>query len=73
MLVAAPDGLSRYCTIQFPVVHSTEPNQVVASASFVPQTDVSNTESQTSLEGNITTDDPVSLIWVIFDINLDFS
>lgn len=51
-------------TIRSPVVHSTEPNRVAASASFVPQTDVSDTESdsQRSLEGGVTTDDSVSPI-----------
>ncbi len=57
-------------TIQLPVVHSTEPNQVAASA-FIPQTDVSDTESQRSLEGSVTTDDSVSPIHAIFDINID--
>jgi len=62
-------------TIRLPVVHFTEPNQVAASASFIPQTDVSDAESQRSLqvEGSVTTDDSVSPIQAIFDINLDFS
>jgi hypothetical protein len=63
-------------TVQLPVVRSTEPNQAAAPASFIPQTDVSDTESQRSLEGSVTTDDSVSPIHVLFDIisiNLDFS
>ena len=60
-------------TIRLPVARSTDPDQVAVSASFTPQTGINDTESRRSLEGSVTTDDSVSPIQTIYDINLDSS
>jgi hypothetical protein len=61
-------------TIHFPVVRrSSEPNQIAVLASSTSQPDFSDTETQRSTEESAATDDSVSPIQAVFDINIDTS